>query len=124
MRRLTLFLLPLLTACATGPSLQTRMTAYVGAPEDKLVQALGVPDKHITVNGVDYLAYVRQRAQVEPDVADIGFGAWGGPYWGPYYGGFYDMGLPRDVQVWSCEITFTVKDSRVWDVALKGNDCR
>ena len=121
MRRAALFLLPLLSACATGPSLQTRMTAYIGAPEDRLVQSLGVPDKQITVNGVDYLAYVRQHAQVQTD--EIAMGAWGGPFWGPYYGGVYGVGLPRDVQVWSCEITFTVKDGKVWNVTLKGNDC-
>jgi hypothetical protein len=122
MRRIVLAVPFLLTACAIGPSLQTRMAAYIGAPEAQLVQALGVPDKQISVDGVDYLAYVRQQAQLEPEM-DLSFGAWGGPFWGPYYGGFTDLAVPRDIDVWSCEITFTVKDGKVWNVTFKGNDC-
>lgn len=113
-----------LAGCATGPSLQTRMTAYIGAPEQTLVQALGVPDKQITVNGVQYLAYVRSAAQVAPNAADFGFAPWGGPYWGgPFYGGGFGVGLPQNIEVWSCETIFSVKAGRVWDVAFKGNDC-
>ncbi len=130
MRRASLLFLPLLAGCgllllagcATGPSLQTRMISYMGAPEGQLVQALGVPDKQITVNGVSYLAYIRQRAQVAPTPV-MGFGPWGGP-WGPYgYGGGFATTLPAPIQVWSCETTFTVKDGHVVNVAFKGNDC-
>ncbi len=117
MRRAFL-LLPLLAGCATGPSLQTRMIAYMGAPEDKLVQSLGVPDKQITVNGTDYLAYVRQQTQVVSSPV-LGFG---GP-WGPYGGGFGAVALPSTVQVWSCETTFAVKGGHVVNVSFKGNDC-
>ena len=126
MRRFAALALPLiaLSGCATGPSLQSRMAAYIGAPEEKLVQGLGVPDKQIAVNGVDYLAYVKQQAQIEPEIVDPGLGFWGGPFWGPFYGGgVLEAGVPQNIQVWSCEITFTVKDGRVWDVTLKGNDC-
>jgi len=128
MRRAVLFLLPLLAGCATGPSLQTRMTAYIGAPEDKLVQSLGVPDKQITVNGVSYLAYVRQQAQVQPSpvIGFGGFGPWGGgPYgWsGGYGGGFAAASFPSPIQVWSCETTFTVAGGHVANVSFKGNDC-
>ncbi len=131
MRRFVLLVLPLLSGgatlllsgCATGPSLQTRMTAYIGMPEQNLVQALGVPDKQITVNGVSYLAYIRSEAQVEPNGAGLSYGYWGGPFWGPYYGSFIDTSLPQPLHVWSCETTFTVHDGRVADVAFKGNDC-
>lgn len=70
MRRLV-FLLPLLAAagCATGPSLESRMAAYTGASGETLVQDLGVPDKQISLNGVQYMAYVRQRAVVDPSPA-------------------------------------------------------
>jgi hypothetical protein len=121
MRRAFLLLLPLLAGCATGPSLQTRMISYMGAPEDKLVQSLGVPDKQITVNGVTYLAYIRQTAQVQPSPI-VGFGPWGGPY-GPYYGGFYGATLPSTIQVWSCETTFTIQSGHVANVTFKGNAC-
>jgi hypothetical protein len=121
MRRIFLLVLTLLAGCATGPSLQTRMISYMGASEEQLVQALGVPDKQITVNGVSYLAYVRSRAQVAPTPV-YGFGPWGGP-WGPYGGGFGGMTLPAPIQVWSCETTFAVKDGHVANVTFKGNDC-
>lgn len=118
--RRALLALPLcLAACAHGPSLQSRMAAYIGAPEEKLVQSLGVPDKQITVNGVQYLAYVRRQTEVIPDT----FAPWYGPYWGPYYGPFYSSGFPVDVHVWSCEVTFVVKDGKVANFTLKGNDC-
>lgn len=119
-RRAFLFLL-LLAGCATGPGLRTRMISFMGASETQLVQALGVPDKQITVSGVSYLAYVRSRAQVQPSPV-IGFGGWGGP-WGPYSGGFAAASLPAPVLVYSCETTFTVKDGRVVNVGFKGNDC-
>jgi len=122
MRRVVLVLPLLLAGCTQGPSLQSRMAAYIGAPEDKLVQALGVPDKHITVNGVQYLAYVQGHAQVMPSDFAMGGPYWG-PYWGPHYGPYYYAGLPQDVQVWSCEITFTLKDGKVTGFTLKGNDC-
>jgi len=125
MRRYALMLLPLLAGCATGPSLQTRMIAYMGAPEDTLVQSLGVPDKQITVSGVSYLAYIRQQAQVQPSPF-IGFGGgpwgpWGGPY--GYGGGFAAASFPSQIQVFSCETTFTIKDGHVANVTFKGNDC-
>ena len=114
-------ILPVLAVagCATGPGLQSRMAAYIGAPEAKLVQEMGVPDKQIAVNGVQYLAYDRVRQQVLANsFAMGGFG----PFWGPYYGGFYAP-LPQNVQVWSCEITFAVQDGKVSGFTLKGNDC-
>jgi hypothetical protein len=116
-----LLLLPLLGSCATGPSLQTRMISYMGAPEETVVQSLGVPDKQITVNGTTYLAYIRQHAQVQPSPV-VGFGPWGGPY-GPYYGGFYGAALPSAIQVWSCETTFIIQGGHVANVTFKGNDC-
>lgn len=123
MRRAVLALPLALAACAHGPSLQSRMAAYIGAPEASLVQSLGVPDKQITVDGIQYLAYVHSHAEVIPNgVAMGGFGPWYGPYWGPYYGG-YMQPFPQDVQVWSCEITFALKDGKVAGFTLKGNDC-
>jgi hypothetical protein len=127
MRPTALFLLPLiaLAGCATGPSLQSRMAAYIGDSPQTLVQSLGVPDKQITVNGVQYLAYDRHREEIEPDALDFGgFGGFGGPFYGPFYGGgFINAGLPRQVQEYSCETTFLLKDQRVFNFTLRGNDC-
>ena len=115
MRRFVLLLPLLLAACQTGPSLQTRMISFMGAPEGTLIQSLGVPDRQISVGGVNYLAYVRSRTQV------LSTGPfWGGP-WGPYGG--WAGPVSSSVQVWSCETTFAVQDGKVVNVSFKGNDC-
>src|ERR1700733_7837314 len=98
MQRQSMLLLPCLAlgGCITGPSLQSQMAAYIGADPQTLVRTLGVPDKHVTVNNVQYFAYVT-----------ITQGYYG------YYGGYY----------YSCETTFTVKDDRVVNVQLRGDAC-
>jgi hypothetical protein len=115
-----------LTACATGPSLQSQMAAYIGASSQTLVQSLGVPDKQITANGITYLAYqLRHSAQVQP--VDFPFGGFGSPFAGPFYGGGYyggfNPGLPMPVQEFSCVSTFMLKDDKVFNFVLRGNDC-
>jgi hypothetical protein len=126
MRSNLIFLFPVLalTGCVTGPSLQSRMAAYIGDSTQSLVQNLGVPDKQITVNGVRYLAYVRHYQEIEPD--DLAFGGGFGPYGGFYgspYGGFYGDPFPRQVNEYSCETTFLLKDDRVVSFSLRGNYC-
>ncbi len=122
MRHKLLLLTPVLalSACATGPSLQSRMAAYIGDDAQALVQGLGVPDKQITTNGVQYLAYVQHSYAVQPD-GYFGYGPYGGPWYGRgYYA--YDAGLP-DVQVYYCEITFLLKNDKVLTFTLRGNYC-
>jgi hypothetical protein len=129
MRRMFL-LLPLLAlaGCATGPSLQSRMAGYIGDNAQTLVQSLGVPDKQITAGGVEYLDYrVRHSELVEPDDFGLG-GGLSGPiglgYADPlYFTGLYDTGLPAQVNEWSCDATFMLKDDKVFNVTLRGNDC-
>jgi hypothetical protein len=129
--RKILLLLPLLgfSACAAGPNLESRMAAYTGASEQTLVQQLGVPDKQITVNGVQYLAYERHRTEIDPGLIYGGFGPfgpgfYGGPFWGPGFGApIYDAGIPASVRDWSCETTFMLKDDKVYNFTLRGNDC-
>ena len=121
MRRSFLVFLPLLAlaGCATGPSLRTRMAAYIGADMQTLVQQLGVPDKQITVNGVQYVAYNERHEVIDTSVPYTG-GWW--PYGGPFYGGFYPN-LPPQVMVYGCEVTFMLRDGRVFNFTLRGNDC-
>lgn len=116
MRLISVFLLVLgLSGCTTGPSLQSRLAAYIGAPETDLVSNLGVPDRQIEVKGVKYLAYqVRYQAQTSPAMLP-------GPYWGP--GWAWSPPMPQDVQVWACEATFAVVDNKVQSFSLRGNDC-
>ncbi|NNM58180.1 hypothetical protein [Acidocella sp.] len=114
-----------LAGCATGPSLQTRMAAYIGADEQTLVNQFGVPDKQITVNGTTYLAYEQRRAVSVPGAY---LGGVYGPYAGPWFGGgfyppVYDSMMPPRVLVYACETTFLLKGGKVVDFTLRGNDC-
>jgi hypothetical protein len=125
MRSSFMFLLPVLAlaGCVTGPSLQSRMAAYIGDNTQTLVQSLGVPDKQITVNGVQYLAYVRHYDAISPGYLAGGwYGPYGGPFYGSRYGGpFYDF--PPYVNEYSCDTTFLLRDDRVLSFTLRGNDC-
>jgi hypothetical protein len=126
MRRSLLVPLSLLAlaGCATGPSLRTRMAAYIGANEQTLVQQLGVPDKQITVSGVQYVAYEQSYQQI---TGGPYYGGWYGPYGSPFYGGFYppfyQASFPAQIVTYGCEITFMLKDGRVFNFSLRGNDC-
>ncbi len=112
-----------LVGCTTGPSMESQMAAYIGAPESALVQKLGVPDRQITVNNVTYLAYeLRNQAQLSP-----GGYVWGGPYWdgwGPYPYAYGRSIMPRNIRVWSCEVTFVLVEGKVRSFTLRGNDCQ
>lgn len=121
MRLICLLVLVLsVSGCATGPSLQSRLAAYIGASESDLVQGLGVPDRQVEVKDVKYLAYrVRYQAQTTPDMLPPPY--WGAGYWGP--GWAWTMQVPQNVQVWSCEATFAVVDGKVQTFYLRGNDC-
>jgi len=123
--RKILLLLPLaaLAACATGPSLESRMASYTGASEQTLVQNFGVPDKQVTVAGVQYLAYDRRDLDVSPGfIGPYGYG-------GPFYPGFdgpgpwIEGGFPARVAEISCETTFMLRNDKVVGFTLRGDDC-
>jgi hypothetical protein len=118
-----------LAGCATGPSLATRLQAYVGQPETVLVQGLGVPSRTITTGGITFLAYDWQSSAVIP--GDAGFVAWGWggfgppglgpPGFGPWGGGFY---APPAVVTTGCEATFQMSPAdTVAAFTLRGNAC-
>lgn len=123
MRRCLTLVLPflLLTGCATPP-LQSRMAAYVGMPEDKVVQSLGVPNRQTTVNGVQYLTYEKRHEQPVPE--PVAFGGPFGPDVGPWgYGAVFAADQPQYFAVFSCDTTFAVIQGRVASFTLKGNAC-
>ncbi len=125
MKRGIMFLAALLAlaSCAIGPSLQSRMAAYTGASGETLVQNLGVPDKQLTLNNFQYLAYVRQQVSVTPTAPIFVPSGPFGPYGGFYGAGFYGGGFAPSVTVWRCEITFTLQHDKVLGVSLRGNAC-
>jgi hypothetical protein len=116
-----------LASCQMGPTLAQRLQAYIGQPEQAIVQGLGVPARTITTGGITYLAYVWQNTQVIPGSPGP-WGPWGGGPWGPWGGGFYD---PPTVVVTGCEATFQMGPSGqpgggdvAVSVILRGNGCQ
>ncbi|HTI00484.1 MAG TPA: hypothetical protein VL752_06010 [Acidisoma sp.] len=113
-----------LAACQTGPTLSERLHAYIGQPEQAIVQGLGVPQRSITTNGITYLAYVWQNTEIIPGGAVWG---WGGDPWGPWGGGWY---APPSVITTGCEATFQMGPSGqgagnvAVAVVLRGNACQ
>lgn len=112
-----------LASCQMGPTLSERLHAYIGQPEQAIVQGLGVPARSITTGGITYLAYVWQNTEIIP-----GEGGWGGGPWGPWGGGWY---APPAVITTGCEATFQMGPSGQpggGDVAvavvLRGNACQ
>ncbi len=115
-----------LAACATGPSLQSRMAAYIGSSTEDLVKGLGVPDKQIDVSGTKYLAYVQQSQEISGGYGGFGGGyGYGGFYGRGFYGGpfLYDTGFPAQIYTYGCVTTFTIKNDHVAGFTLHGNDC-
>jgi hypothetical protein len=128
MRGLMLPAVPLaaLAGCAPVPSLQSRMASFTGASEKTLVEQLGVPDKQVTVDGLQYLAYDHRDIDFDPGFAEPFYGA--GFYGGPFYGGFgpgpfIDAGIPSRINEVACETTFTLRDNKVVGFTLRGDDC-
>jgi hypothetical protein len=121
MRRksLPLFACLAMTGCASGPSIQSQMAAFIGADTQTVVQKLGVPDKQIKVNdNTQYLAY--------NIITSYGYGGYYGPYAGGYYGRYYGSyfgtggyygGYPY---VYSCEVTLMLTNDRVNSYTTRG----
>ncbi len=128
MRRIALLLLLPLAACATGPSLQSRMAAYTGASAETLVHSLGVPDKQVTLKGVQYFAYSEHHTEITPGASYgfapfYGYPFYGSQFYGAGYGGAFFGGSPPEVDEYSCETTFMLRDDKVFSYSLRGNDC-
>jgi hypothetical protein len=117
-------LLLTLAGCEVGPSLATRLHAYVGQPETVLVQGLGIPNRTITSGGIKFLAYDWQSSTIIP--GDPGFVAWGWGGFGPPGFGRWGVGwaTPPTVLVTGCEATFQLTPAdTVAAFTLRGNAC-
>ena len=128
MRRLTLLLPLLLAACATGPTLDQRLSTFIGQNELQLVSALGVPARTYETDGVKFLQFESQRTVALPgDPLGYGPGLGGGFYGrrrGYYGGGLYGGGFaPPSYAVVGCDVTFSLRDERVAGFSFRGEGC-
>lgn len=108
-------MLPLaLAACAVGPTLDQRLSAYIGRSEGDLVAGLGVPLRSYETEGRRFLQF-EQRSTIAVSQPDPFF-------WGPRYS-VWNVPPASFAEV-SCQITFALRDQRVESFTLNGQGCR
>jgi len=113
MRRLILSLPVVLAACATGPTLEQRLSTFVGQREGDLVAGLGVPVRTYEVDGRRFLQFERQRTVLVP----------GDPWPYGYYGMWRPWAVPSSYAVVRCDITFILRGGLVEGFTLHGEGC-
>ncbi len=117
LRPILLLPLMLLAACAQGPTLQQRLSTYVGRSEGELVAEMGVPVRTHEAEGRRFLQYEQRRTVA---LAEPGYyrPVWGP--WGPRYGYFPS---PPSYGVVGCDITFALRAGRVESFTYRGEGC-
>lgn len=114
-----LILLPLLSACVSGPDRRIELDGLIGKPEADAVRMLGVPDRTFDTNGHRFLAFVDRRSEAYGGGVGI-FGTYGYSYGGPGVLA-YDPGPAVYQRL--CETTLEIADGRVSSYSLRGNAC-
>ncbi|WP_111399904.1 hypothetical protein [Humitalea rosea] len=110
--RAALLALPLLAACATGPTVEQRLGTLIGRPEGDVVAALGVPTRVHEVDGRRFLQFEQSRTVPIPSSPfGNGYGWRRGYMPGPSYA------------VVQCAITFALRDGRAESFSLRGDGC-
>jgi hypothetical protein len=116
LRRLALALPLVLAGCAQGPTLQERLSVWIGRSELDLVTELGVPNRTYELEGRRFLQYEQRRAiPVASPAYGPGFGPWG------YRGGFWPP--PPAYAVVGCDVTFLIRQERVESFTFRGQGC-
>jgi hypothetical protein len=117
MRCAALALPVLLAACAQGPGLSERLSAWVGRSEGDLVAEFGVPARTHEADGRRFLQFEQRRsvAVMQPGFDRPFFSPWGPRfgYWPP----------PPATAVIGCDITFALRNGRVESFSYRGEGC-
>jgi hypothetical protein len=122
-----------LAACGNGTAeFDRRNASYVGQPEVRLVEDLGVPQRVYETEGRRFLEYDFSRAVAPASPAfSLGFGAGsfsGGSHgWGSGVGTGLGIGIPLGGSGYApapCTVAFEVRDGRVLDFRRQGENCR
>ncbi len=116
-RTATLGSLLLLAACAQGPTLEQRLSVFVGQSEADLVAALGVPVRTHEADGRRFIQFEQRRTVAVAAPAPI-------PYYGRFGPRFGYWPQPPGYAVVGCDITFELWDRRVEGFSARGDGCR
>lgn len=110
-------LVVLLAGCAQGPTLEQRLSVFVGQGEGDLVAALGVPARVHEVEGRRFLQFEQRRTMaIAAPPTMPAYGRYG-PRWGYWP-------APPAYAVVGCDLTFALRDGRVESFSFRGDGCR
>ena len=123
--------LTLLAACAGGGAAEFdhNMASYVGQPEVRLVEGLGVPHRVYESEGRRFLGYDFSGTSA-PAYSGFSFGVGGGSFSGGHHGGGFGTGIGIGIplgggyEAQPCLVTFEIRDGRVLDFRRQGESCR
>ncbi|MFZ6761433.1 hypothetical protein [Roseomonas sp. KE0001] len=103
------------------------MATYVGGPESRLIEDLGVPQRVYETEGRRFLQFQTASAPASTVSPSLGIGFGGGSgRWGSGVGGGLGLGFGfggSSVPEF-CAVTFEVRDSRVLNFDRRGDGCR
>lgn len=130
MKKLSVAVLLLLGACATGPTRSQVLNSLIGQPEVEVIRVLGVPSQTYDAQGHRFLGYVDRRIDVVPG----SYGGFGGPFGGGFGGGGFGGGFggfgfggfggfPPEVFDRNCATTVDIVAGRMVTYSLRGNAC-
>lgn len=115
MPRALLALPLLLAACAPpGPTLDQRLSTFIGRGETDLIAAFGVPARVHEAEGRRFLQFEQRRTVAIAQPAPFH-----GP-WGPRWGYWPPPSIPAVV---GCDITFALREARVESFGFRGEGC-
>jgi uncharacterized protein YcfL len=116
---LTIFILLLLSGCATHQKFVERHNSWVGKNITYFIEHNGYPDSTITLPNT-HKVYIYEKKELYSTPMTIGFGYYGGPLY-PY--GSY--GIHQQVHQSTCKLFIeTNKKGTILKWRSKGNDCR
>jgi hypothetical protein len=111
-RALSCVLLLLVAACEQGPTLEQRLSTFIGRSEGDIVASLGVPTRTFETEGRRFLQFESRRTVLVPQPSPY-FGPFGPRGWGP---------VDTPVAV-GCDVTFEMRDGRALSFSYRGNGC-
>ena len=120
MKKILLWLLVLLTGCATTANYEKSLNSWVGASESSLVDQWGPPSSVYESSGVKYLTYNKSRSGYVPGVAPSYQTTYvGNTAYTSAVGGSAGYGFTN-----SCTTTFSIRNNVISSWRWEGNACR
>lgn len=114
------FMTLLLSACATEPSYQMKLSAMEGLDELTLIRRWGTPEQVYESNGHRFLVYRSNSTAMLPGTEPTyQTRIVGNTAYTHGYGGY-----PATIVNLACSTIFEIVDGKVWGWSYRGNDCR